>query len=254
MHVEPPKGYMPQTEFLTMTCAPVKFDSLVTKIPGPEPWSSKPVQEVAQMVGEAGPDRRFGMQEVFAAQGGRDTHMHESTEILSKNWTQVEDQIMVRKQTEQEAQLQNRMVILDPLNRANRAGVEERAPNTEVENNDRGDTPNTLKTTVLPERSIPLSYADPVRDAPGGSENGTRWTDMQEFTRVDARRASVIDNAHMAPAEAPFQQPVAIGAYNVLPRVPANERTHETIVPNAHDENKSQGLHSEPELNNHTAA
>eukprot|EP00899_Mesostigma_viride_P014851 jgi/Mesvir1/23367/Mv21062-RA.1 len=252
MHVEPPKGYKPQTEFMTMTCAPVKFDSLVTKIPGPEPWSSKPVQKVADMMGEAEPDRKFGMQEVYASQGGRDTHMHEATELLSKNWTPVEDQLMIRRQTEQEAQLQNRMVILDPLNRANRAGVEERVPNNEVENNDRGDNPGILKTTVLPERSIPLSYADPVRDAPGWSENGPRWSNMQEFTRVDARRASVIDNAHMAPAEAPLQQPIEIGAYNVLPRVPVNERTHESIVPNASDENKSSGLHSEADLNNHT--
>eukprot|EP00899_Mesostigma_viride_P011568 jgi/Mesvir1/20411/Mv12315-RA.1 len=35
-------------------------------------------------------------------------------------------------------------------------------------------------------------------------------------------------------------------------KVPVNERTHESIVPNFQDENRGSSLHSEKDLNNHT--
>eukprot|EP00899_Mesostigma_viride_P013315 jgi/Mesvir1/21985/Mv04521-RA.1 len=252
LHVEAPKGYVPSNEFHSMTAAPVKFGTLSSKVPGPEPWTSKTIQKVSDVVGAAGPDRKFGMQEVYAQQGARDNFVRESTDILSKNWTQVEDQIMIAKPTEQEAQLQTRMVILDPFNRANRSGMESRAANAEYEGHDRPYDSKDMQATVLPERSIPLSTFEPVVDRTGGSANGMRWADMQDFTRVVARRAKVIDNAHLPPIEAPFQQALAVGAYNIVPRVPVNERTHKALAVNYAYENKGEGLHSEAELNNHT--
>eukprot|EP00899_Mesostigma_viride_P001036 jgi/Mesvir1/10933/Mv11474-RA.1 len=250
LHALPPKGYVPSySTFENISTAPIRAGAM-SKVPGPEPWTSKPVATVSEMTGPAGPDRMFGMQEVFAAGGARDNLMLEASAILSKNWTQPQDQIMVRKPNPQQAHLENRFVVLDPTNRANRSGMEDRPPGTGNESNVRRDDPGILQMSVLPERSLPLSTMDAVHDA-GGQRSGVRYADPS-FTRVDARRSAIIENSHTGPVENALFTPVTVGQHMAVMRPPANERTRENLVSNADGERMGTATHANQDLHVHT--
>eukprot|EP00899_Mesostigma_viride_P009232 jgi/Mesvir1/1830/Mv21419-RA.1 len=228
LHADPPRGYVPSySTFENISTAPIRAGA-TSKVPGPEPWTSKPVATVAEMTGLAAPDRIFGMHEVFAAGGARDNLMLEPSAILSKNWTQVQEQIMVRKPNPQQAHLENRFVVLDPTNRANRSGLEDRPPGTGNESNVRRNDAGILQMSVLPERSLPLSTMDAVHDS-GGQRSGVRYADPS-FTRVDARRFAVIENSHTGPKENALFTPLTMGQHMAVMRPPANERTRENLV------------------------
>eukprot|EP00899_Mesostigma_viride_P005130 jgi/Mesvir1/14618/Mv05288-RA.1 len=251
LHADPPKGYVPSySSFENISTAPIIRSGAPTKVPGPEPWTTKPVATVTEMVGAIAPDRKFGMQDVFAADGARDNLMLDPSAVLSKNWTHVQDQLMVRKPNPQQAHLENRFVVLDPLNRANRSGLEDRPPGTGNESNVRRDDPGIMKVSVLPERSLPLSNMDNVRDS-GGQRSGVRYADPS-FTRVDARRGAVVENSHTGPVENALFTPLEVGPHIAIMRPPANQRTRENIVSNADGERMGTSTHANPDLSVHT--
>eukprot|EP00899_Mesostigma_viride_P020577 jgi/Mesvir1/28520/Mv04262-RA.1 len=223
LHADPPRGYVPSySTFENISTAPIRAGA-TSKVPGPEPWTSKPVATVAEMTGLAAPDRIFGMHE---------------------------EQIMVRKPNPQQAHLENRFVVLDPTNRANRSGLEDRPPGTGNESNVRRNDAGILQMSVLPERSLPLSTMDAVHDS-GGQRSGVRYADPS-FTRVDARRFAVIENSHTGPKENALFTPLTMGQHMAVMRPPANERTRENLVSNADGERLGTATHVNPDLHVHT--
>eukprot|EP00899_Mesostigma_viride_P029789 jgi/Mesvir1/9996/Mv05788-RA.1 len=157
---------------------------------------------------------------------------------------------MVRKPNPQQAHLENRFVVLDPTNRANRSGLEDRPPGTGNESNVRRNDAGILQMSVLPERSLPLSTMDAVHDS-GGQRSGVRYADPS-FTRVDARRFAVIENSHTGPKENALFTPLTMGQHMAVMRPPANERTRENLVSNADGERLGTATHVNPDLHVHT--
>eukprot|EP00899_Mesostigma_viride_P001017 jgi/Mesvir1/10916/Mv11458-RA.1 len=248
LHALPPKGYVPSySTFENISTAPIRAGAM-SKVPGPEPWTSKPVATVSEMTGPAGPDRMFGMQEVFAAGGARDNLMLEASAILSKNWTQPQDQIMVRKPNPQQAHLEKpfrRIGSDEPCQPVGDGGPA--AGDREREQRAQG-RPRDLQMSVLPERSLPLSTIA-VHDA-GGQETACD-------TRTPPSRAWTPGGPRSSRTRTPARGKRAVhagdgGSTHAVMRPPANERTRENLVSNADGERMGTATHANQDLHVHT--